>query len=260
MLKFILNWLKQKNNFLITIVIAIILILSLTVYFQKNKIAKLNNKYQTEVKLKNALIDTVHVYQNIRNEWVAEKLTIQESIKNLEKLNNQLSNSQRELINRIKEVEKDSKVIAAALIETNILIDKLRPPKVSVNDSNIVFSDSTAEIDYSIRVGYVMPMKSNIIPTLTLDRFKLYNKQFIEFHWKDEKKEGYPISFSVTNSNKYFKTANIESYAIEGLDKIDIAPTGWNKFGKWVKVNGKAIGYVSLGVVGGATLFWAISK
>jgi len=259
-LKIIWDFLKQKNNMLIAVVVAIILVLLLTVYFQRNKIANLKDKYVTEVKLKNALLDTIHVYQNIRNEWVAEKLTIQESIKNLEKMNNQLSGAQKELIERVKEIDKNNKVIAAALIETNVLIGNLRPPKVDVNDSSVVFSDSTSDLDYNIRVGYVMPLKSNIIPTLTFNKFIIPNKQLVEFHWRDNKKEGYPISFSVLNSNKYFKTANIESYAIENLIKEDIAPTGWNKFGKWVVVNGEVIGYVSVGVVGGATLFWLFSK
>ena len=72
-----------KNNKIITIVILAFIILIGVIYFQKQKIDKLNNKYQKEIKLKNALLDSVQYYQNKENEWVAERLTIQETVKNL---------------------------------------------------------------------------------------------------------------------------------------------------------------------------------
>lgn len=246
----ILNFLKEKNRWAIVLVI-LLMIVGFSIYrIQQNKINDLKDKYQTEVKLKNALIDSVGHYKNIYNEVVAEKLTIQESIKNLEKMYSQLNSSQKELIDRIKDVEKNGSIIAAALIQTNVEIGKLRPPTVVVNDSSIVFSDSTKNLDYDIVIGHVKPINIGLTPTLTFNKFELKNKQFIEFHWKDDKKLGYPISFSISNSNDYFKTYDINSYAIPKLKKTDLDPNGWNKFINWGKRNGKTLMYIGIGAGG----------
>lgn len=248
-----------KNNKIITIVILAFIILIGIIYFQKQKIDKLNNKYQKEIKLKNALLDSVQYYQNKENEWVAERLTIQETVKNLEKMTTQLTTSQKELLNRVKEVEKSNSIITAALIETNIKIDELKP-NVTVNDSSVIFSDSTKNLEYEIEIEHVKPINFAIKPTLNFNKFNMPNKQFIEFHWKDDKKNGYPVSFSVTNSNEFFKTTNINSYAIPELNKNDINPNNWHKFGNWVIKNGKIITYIGVGgLVGGGTV-WLLTK
>jgi len=243
-LNIIWGFLKEKNRWAIALVAAIILILCAIIYFQHNKIVRQNEQYITEVNLKNALLDSVHYYQNVHKEWVAERLTIQESIKNLDKMNQQLTASQKELLIRVKEVEKNSSIIAAALIETNVEIKKLRPPKVDVKDSSIVFSDSTKNLKYNIEIGHAKPITLGILPTLTFNQFSMPNKQFIEFHWKDEKKLGYPISFSISNSNEYFKTVNIDSYAIPSLKPEK------SKFIQWMEKNGKTVMYVGIGAAG----------
>jgi|JFJP01.1.fsa_nt_gi hypothetical protein len=259
-LKAIWDYLKINNRWAIALVIILLLLGGLIIDFQLNKIANLKEEVITEVNLKNALIDKVNVYQNKEKEWVTEKLTIQESVKNLEKMYGQLTNSQKELINRVKEVEKNGDIIAAALIETNIEIGKLRPPKVEVNDSAITFSDSTKNLDYIIEIGHVKPINLGIVPTLAFNKFKMPNKQFIEFHWKDEKKLGYPISFSVSNSNDYFKTTDISSYAIPELKKKDINPNGWNKITTWTVKNSKTIIYVGVGAAGGIAAYKLLAK
>jgi hypothetical protein len=251
------------NNFwkkIFAVLLLIILILGLVIYFQYIKIGKTNEKYQTEINLKNALLDTVHYYRNKEKEWVAEKLTIQESIKNLEKINNQLTTSQKELLIRIKEVQKENDIIVAALIETNVKIDKLKPSTVVVNDSSIIFSDSSKNLMYDIEIGHVKPINIGILPVLTFNKFQLPNKQFIEFHWRNDRKKGYPIAFSVSNSNDYFKTTNIDSYAIPKLKRKDIDPNGWDRFTEWTKNNRKIILSIGIGAVGSITTFLLLSK
>jgi len=251
------------NNFwkkIFAIIILIIIILCSIIYFQHLKIDKANEKYQTEVNLKNALLDSIHYYQNKEKEWVAERLTIQESIKNLEQINGLLTTSQKELLMRIKEVQKKDDIIVAALIETNVKIDKLKPPIVVVNDSSVIFTDSTKNLKYDIEIGHVKPISVGILPTLTFSDFQLPNKQFIEFHWKNERKKGYPIAFSVSNSNDYFKTTNIDSYAIPNLKRKDINPNAWDRFTKWSKNNNKIILSVGIGAVGGIAAFLLLSK
>jgi len=264
------NFLKQKNHMLIAIIIAIILILSAIVYFQHNRIANLKDKYQTEVKLKDALIDTVKIYQNQRDEWVSEKLTMQENIKNLKEIYEKLSDSQKELIDRVKELNKKNTIIAAALIETNAHIDSLKhelldgaetiidTTKKKINFNNLKTQDSTFR--YDIDVLHVLPAHLDINPDLLFKSIELPNKQFIEFHWKNEKKKGYPISFSVSNSNKYIKTINVESYAIPSLDKLNINPNGWQKFGNFFIKNGKTVLYIGMGGAIGAGTVYLLMK
>ena len=261
MLTTIWSFLKQKNNLLITIVVVLILILFAIVYFQNKKIANLKDKYQSEVKLKNALVDSTHYYVNKNNELVAERLTLQGTIKNITDFNNKLDAAQKELMDRVKGIEKTNYTIAAALIQTNVIIDSLRKGKVSVDtrDSSITFSDSTKNIQYKIVVSNVKPSNMNVLPILNFNRFVLPNKQFIEFHW-GTKKLGYPISFSVSNSNEYFKTYDINSYAIPELKKEVVDPSAWGKFTSWISGNGKFI--VTIGIAGaaGAGAMWFLHK
>ena len=97
-----------------------------------------------------------------------------------------------------------------------------------------------------------MPAHLDVKPTLMFNKFLLPNEQFIDFHWNDNKKEGYPVSFSVTNTNQFFKTIDIDSYIIPNIDKEVLDPTGWQKFTKWTVKNGKIIITVGVGAAAGA--------
>ena len=85
-------------------------------------------------------------------------------------------------------------------------------------------ADSTNETKHPIKnweqnLGYYKTIPE-LRPLLTISNFKIPNKQFVEFHWEDDKTT--PIAFSVTNSNPLFITNNIESYAIPELIKEEI--------------------------------------
>lgn len=265
------NWLKQKNRWLYALVIALILTQGTIIHFKNLKIAKLQTEVQTEIKLRDALLDTVNVYKNKRNEAVAEKLTIQETIKNLEKMYGQLNNNQKELLLRIKELNKQNTIIAAALIETNGKIDSLLikdkengnlvvvdTSKKKVNFNNLASKDTNFIFD--IDVNHILPANLDIKPTLLFKSLELPNKQFVEFHWKNDKKKGYPIAFSISNSNKYIKTVGVDSYAIPPLDKLVLNPSGWDKFGNFMIKNGKTILYIGIGGAAGATGYWLLTK
>ena len=251
-MKKILEFLKQKNNTLITAIVLIILILSAIVYFQNKKIVNLNNKYQNEVKLKNALVDTAKTYKNKEGEWVTEKLTLQGSIKSITDANNNLNTSQKDLMKRVKETENNNSIITAALVQTKIRLDSLKSTNVTINnqDSSITFKDSTKDIQYDIEIKNVKPINTNKLPLLMFNKFDLPNKQYIDFYWKDEKKSDFPIAFSVSNSNIYIKTTDINSYAIPQLNKSTPNPSPWQKFTTWMKKSGNFI--ITIGIAGGA--------
>lgn len=247
------SWLLTKNHLLIVVIIAIILGLSATVYFQHNRINTLKNKVDTEVKLKDALLDSMKIYKNKEGEWTAEKLTIQATIKELNGMYGELSVAQKELIDRVKELNKKNDVIVAALVQANVKIDSLLnngKPVIDTVNKKITFAElKNPDINYHFEVRSVVPAFPNIAPSLLIKDLTMPNKSLVSFQF--DKTKGNPISFSVSNSNKYFQIANIESYAIPGINKNIIQPTGWQKTWGWIKRNGTIIIVGVGGVVAG---------
>ena len=243
----------DKKRLPYTIGVIIILILCTIIYIQHNKNTKLKQEHQTEVKYNNALNDSIDYYQNKEKEWVAERLSIQTTVKNFKEIEEKLTDNQKILLAKIERVERDNHIIVAALIETQIKIDSLREGNVEVDteEKTIAFTDSTEAIQYEFVAGNVLPAYRDVKPTLDVKNLFFPNEQFINFNWLNDKKEGYPVSFSVTNSNKYFETININSYAIPQLDKNELDPTSWQKFTTWTKVNGKWV--LVVGVTATAT-------
>ena len=255
-MKAILEFLAKNNRWAIVVILILLLVGGGIFKIQNNRIKEWKDKHQTEVKLRNALIDSVDYYQNELGETVAEKLTLQTTVKNLEEINEDLTASQQELLRRVKQADDENKVIAAALIEAQATIDSLMGDGwvvVNPEDSTINFSDSTEFLLYDITIGNAFASSPLKDPTIMFNHWNMPNKQFIDFQWKDNKKEGYPVTFSVSNSNPYFKTQNINSYIIPEIQKEVLDPTGWQKVGKWFTKNGKIIGFVAGGVVIGAT-------
>lgn len=274
-MKIILNkiwdFLKQKNRWAIALVVVLLLVGSGIFKLQRDRIAELKKEKQQIENLNHALNDSINYYQNRHNEWVAEKATIQETIKNLEKMYGQLTNSQRELIQRIKELDKKNSIITAALFDANVKIDSLlakdkeRGGVVTVdttkkmfNINNLASKDST--FIYDIDVNHVLPAYPDLKPSLLFKSIEIPNKQFVEFHWKNDKKRGYPISCSVTNTNPYVKITNLNSYAIPPLDKVKLNPTGWQKIGNFFVKNGKTIFCISAGVAAGAGGYYILTR
>jgi hypothetical protein len=265
------NYLKVNNRWAIALVIILLLGGGTILHFKNKKIADLKTEVKTEVKLRDALLDTIKVYKNKRDELVAEKLTIQETIKKLEKMYGQLSDNQKELIDRVKELSKKNEVIAAALIETNgkidslLIIDKengnvvtVDTTKKAINFNNLASKDTNFVFD--IDVNHILPASLDKKPTLLFKSLELPNKQFVEFHWKNDKQKGYPIAFSISNSNKYIKTIGVDSYAIPPLDKLKLNPSGWDKFGNFMIKNGRTIMYIGIGTGIGVAGYWLITK
>jgi hypothetical protein len=209
-----------------------------------------------EQKLRNALNDTVKIYQNKEKEWVAEKLTIQAETKDLKDKNLILSENQKELVKRVDAISKHNQVITAALIDMGVKLDGLVNNKPTFeNDSTLAFSSPKTDtaLTYQIKVRNVKQFGS-LKPSLEFTEFSLPNKQFVEFHWKNDKKEGYPISFTVTNTNPYYKVYDLDSYAIPELQKENVKPNFWNKLGNFSKTWGGRAIFLGAGVLIGASI------
>jgi len=247
-----------------TIIVIMLLLLGVGggFYLYQNKVNNLKNELEIAKKLQNALLDSATFFQNKKGEWVTEKLTLQESVKNLKKMNDQLTVSQKELLLRINALTSKNTIIAAALIQSNVTIDSLKnitKPFIDTTNKNITFSDSTKNLKYKVKVSNVIPI-FKLNPVLTFQNLTLPNTQFIEFHWKNDQKTGYPVAFSVTNTNDYFKTINIDSYIIPEIQKPIIKPTFWQKLDTFFSKSGNKLILIGGGAVGGAVLYHLLWK
>ena len=247
----ILDYILKNIKIILFFIIIFIIIFTL----QNKRIEKLNDKISNEIKLKNALLDTISTYRNKNNELVSEKLTMQETIKNLNEISGKLNSMQKELINRINNLENKNNIIAAALIETNLKIDSFLHDGETIVDTitnKIVFKDNYSNknkfVTYKFTVYDIKPISIEKTPFLLIDSLYFPNKQYIDFQWKNVKKMGYPVSFSITNSNDFFKTENIESYVIPNITKEHLNPNGWQKVQNFYYKNKNSVIYTTIGV------------
>ena len=235
---------------------AIILLVILTLFFRSKSIDS-EAKLSSEVKLRIALTDSITTYENERKELVSEKKTLQLDKKDLTKMNDQLTKSQKELSKRIDEISKDKILIAAALIKSQVKIDSLmKSDEVIVNDSakTVEFKKDTTDIKYELLATNVRVVDPTFKPKLVFNKFILPNTQFITFNWNKDRKEGFPVSFNVSNSNPYFETVNIDSYIIPEIDKVTLKPNIFNKLGITFKNSGKAVVFIGIGAAGALLL------
>lgn len=254
-MKSILKFFRINNRWAILGILILLFIGIVLWNVQKNRINELKIEKRDEIKLRNALVDSLNTYKNKEDDWVYEKLSLQVSIKRLEDINGNLNTNQQKLLKRINEVEKDNMVISAALINAEFIIDSLMLGGVVIDSTNktIEFSDTlNPNLRYSFKIFNVVPFSLDTEPEFLIKKLSLPNDQFIDFKWEDNKKEGYPVSFSVTNSNEYYKVYDINSYIIPSIRKDDIDPTTWQKITQWFETKGKIVGYVAGGVIIGS--------
>ncbi len=245
-----------KFNFDIKTIIIIILILLITFggFYHFRKIGEKNDKITQEQNLTKALNDTIHTYVRKNGEVVSEKRTIQAELSELKDKNLVLTTNQERVLKLVEDINKKNQVIAAAVVEMGVKIKDLTIDKPTTEtDSTITFNapPSSDSLKFTALVGNVTKYKGRE-PYFKLQNFELPNIQKIDFHWKDNKKEGYPVSFSISNSNKYYKTYNIDSYIIPEIEEQKLKPTFWRKLGTFSSKTG---GKIVLGVAGFAIGF-----
>lgn len=235
----------------------IILLMLIVFKCQNNKIQSLSQKLNDQTSLTSALTDTLKVYQVKNGILRYEKKTIQADLNILNDKNITLTNEQRELLKQVKQLNKENIIIAAANIRLKIKIDSLLNLTGIVDTTNktILFPYQSKNLIFNAIAKNVQPYDKNKKSYLDINNLELPNDQKINFYWKDNKKEGYPISFSVENSNEYFKVVNIESYVIPEIKKEDIKPTFWQKTGEFFKKGGNTGLYIGIGLGAGYFLF-----
>lgn len=251
-----------KNNIERIIFIAIIII---AFFFVRNSISSLKFSLSDQIKLTEALTDSVRTYQTKEGNWASEKKTIQGDMDDLLNSNVTMSRDLSDLLNRVKRLNKENKkqkeIFAAASIKYKSFIDSTNSVSsvvsiIDTTNNSLSFQDlnDSSSFRYNINILNVRPQGG--LPEIKFNYIDFPNEQFISFNFDKNKRKDYPISFTVTNTNKYYRVLNIESYAIPGIQKDMINPTIWIKFKKFIGGTGK---YIIVGGAG-ATLGYLLAK
>lgn len=247
----------MENNIQVKLKHLIILILLMFVLFGgivklfSVKLDNTSSKLDQQIALTNALQDTLRKTNNYLDEEKSSKLTLQASLDKLEDQNLNLSQNQKELVARIKKVQKENSLISAALVRTEVRMDSVLnyiTGEVNLKDSSLLFVQSSDSISFNLQVNDALPAKEFIKPKLSINSLVIPNKQFIEFKF-DDKNEYHqrPVSFSITNSNPLIKTTEIDSYIIPEVNKDAIKPTGWQKIKHFLNKRKKEIIIFTIG-------------
>ncbi|MFW6219429.1 MAG: hypothetical protein ACOC33_01045 [bacterium] len=215
------------------------------------KLDNTSDKLDQQISLTNALQDTLRKTNNYLGEEKASKLTLQASLDKLQDQNLNLNDNQKELVSRIKRIQKENQIISAALVRTEVRLDSALDfitAEVNLKDSSLVFPLTSDSISFNIQVNDALPAKKYIKPKLSINSLSIPNKQFIEFHF-DDKNEYHqrPVSFSITNSNPLITTTDVESYIIPEVNQEAIKPTGWEKVKHFFKKRKKEIIIFTIG-------------
>lgn len=207
-----------------------------------------------ESNLRKALTDTLTHFQTKEGDWGVEKKTLQADLSTLKDNNLNLNANQKALIKEVERQNKNATTIAAALIELTAKVEGLTNDNAIVTDSTVNFPYDSEELKYSLTVYNIKPLDFKK-PRLVINTLEFPNTQTVNFNWKDDKKQGYPVSFSVINTNKYFKVSDIQSYVIPEIKKEELKPTFWNKMGKFGKSTGGKVVIFGAGVIIGGLAF-----
>jgi hypothetical protein len=217
-----------------------------------------SDKYNLSTKLSEALADSVEHFKTENGELGAEKRTLQGNIDDILKENDNLSKNQESLLNTIKRINKEHRgekeVWAAARITYETLIDSMNnviATAANIDTVNNVVSfvqtDTAAHFIYDLDVLGVRPYPESIVPEMRFNKVDFPNAQTITFQFDKTKRKDFPVSFTVLNTNQYYKVYDLDSYTIPNIQKEVVNPTTGQKIWKWFKINGK---YVLVGAAG----------
>lgn len=247
-----------KNNFKNFFIILLLLLLIIGGYVVSNKIKNTNNKYEQELKLREALTDTIEHFKTENGEYAAEKRTLQADIKELKSENINLNENQKDLINRVERLNRENKkqkeIFAAARVEYETLIDSLNSVEsvvTSIDSTNNTLRftnlNDTSKFIYDVTIVGVKPFPKFENPKIQFNKLDFPNVQTVTFQFDKNKRKDYPISFSVYNTNRYYRANNIESYAIPELTKDNINPSFSLKAWRFIKKHSDKIIFGGIG-------------
>ncbi len=254
-----INIKKIIDKYGIYIIIVILLIISFSVQRCSHK--KVVNSYKEELALRQILSDSLNMYKNKYNNIVFEKSVIQVELKKIKKFNDELTENQENLLDKISKLEKDKRILAASNMKMSFTIDSL----TSINDDNkyeiideenksIQLITKDKYFDLTLLVDNVIPYNDSLNVKHYIQSLNVYNEMFINFNYS--KKNNKPISFNIVNSNPHWNITDVDSYIIPEINPNNINDTKFKKFKTKLKKNVKYL-YMGIGVgvgilIGGA--------
>ncbi|MAD96483.1 MAG: hypothetical protein CMB99_04065 [Flavobacteriaceae bacterium] len=247
---------KKPTNTNSILFLIFILILGFGIKFHFGSLSNQEKKYQQALKLQEALQDSLRSYRTESGVLISEKRSLQINLKELKGINEKLNTHQQQLVKNIQKLQKERKnekeVFAAAQINYKKLIDSLHIQMASLK-KNLHFESTNPNFQFDIEIVGVRPLE-NQTPKLNIQSLDFPNTQTITFNFDKNHRKDYPISFSVMNSNPYFKTNNIESYVIPGIQKEVVNPNAQQKFRNWFQRNGNRLLVGTLSFLGGVAI------
>lgn len=243
--------LKIDLKTIIIIIVAVIFLMGGGFGWLGNKLNKTADQLALQQNLTMALQADLTYTKNKLDEEVASKMTLQADVKELKDINLNLTDNQKELLSRIKGLEKDNNIISAALVETQTKLDSLLidDGEVTVGDDFVTIAKATDSLTFDITMNNVQTLQPYKEPTLSFNELLIPNKNFIEFHWDNNKKyKQKPVSFSITNSSPFVTTTQVDSYIIPEVNYKVLNPSFGERVGEFF--NKPAVKWV-----GGAIIF-----
>ncbi len=235
-----------------TLLVIVLLLVVLAFGAERCQRQGLETKIEETQRLQLALQDSLRITHLRNGQLRYEKKTLQGTISQVSAQNSQLNKQQKELLTYVKEQAKkpkrDGGLIAAGSVVYETGINKPLPSvPATVSDSVDVvdFAYESDTLRYRARLRGVR-IDSTSRPRLQLTALSLPNTATVAFQW-GTKKEGYPVSFSVQNSNPLYRVSNVESYAIPELRPEIRRRT---RVGRWLVGLAKAGKVVVPGLVG----------
>lgn len=214
-------------------IISFVLLLFFGIQFHINQTESLTNKYEIELKLREAFSDSIRSYQ-LKNEVILlEKRSLQGRLKNLQSREEDLNNQQRSLLRTIESLQKERKTHKSIFAAAQIGVLQQQDSK----NHRIVFTntDTDSHIEFEIETEHLISNGNR--PKLHIKSLDFPNTQTVTFNFDKNERKDYPVSFSVINSNPHFKAQSIESYVIPNIEKKIVNPNASQKIKNWFKRN-----------------------
>ncbi len=227
---------KIKDILLIVLLILLALF-GILLYIKGAENEAKNKKIEEHNHLMLVVNDSLHHYKTENGKLGVYKHAFQNDLKTLKENQAILTENQKALFKEVK----DSKNIIAAM-RTEMVVEiknlaNLKPP-VILNDTTMVFTDSTTNISYTITVTGVKPSAN---ARLTINDLEIPDSMTVKHKWD---KDGNVI-VDVVHTNPYLKVKDVDGYVIPEATQKKVKPKLIDKFKNTIK-NSSKVGTVLL--------------
>ena len=207
------------------------------------KSSKLEKELQSNYNMMRVLHDSIHTVTTKNGELISYKNSFQNDMKSMKSNYDLMTENQKALYNEIK---SSKKLITAMRADMTVRLDSLiNNDQYTINSdsTSVTFSDSTTDLKYNISVNGIKP----ISPELVINNLELPNKQLVTHEFTEDG----GVKVTIKNSNKFFKTNDVDGYIIPQVTEDVVKPNKWKKVWNTTKkvAIGVAIGAFTLAVL-----------